>query len=70
MFTPGWEFIGSINNSKCVLFGNTMVLYVLSPQNCQTALMLASYSGHTDVVQLLLSSGAQVDLRNKVRHIN
>ena len=31
--------------------------------------MLASDSGHTDVVQLLLSSGAQVDLQDKVRHI-
>ena len=45
-------------------------LSVLSPQDCQTALMLASYSGHTEVVQLLLSSGAKVDLQNKVRHIN
>ena len=33
-----------------------------------TALMLASGSGHTDVVQLLLSSGAQVDLQDEVRH--
>ena len=32
------------------------------------ALMLASDSGHTDVVQLLLSSGAQVDLQDKVWH--
>ena len=32
--------------------------------------MLASDSGHTEVVQLLLSSGAKVDLQNKVRHIN
>ena len=31
--------------------------------------MWASGSGHTDVVQLLLSSGAQVDLQdNVVRH--
>ena len=30
--------------------------------------MLASDSGHTDVVKLLLSSGAQVDLQDKVRH--
>ena len=30
--------------------------------------MLASDSGHTDVVQLLLSSGAQVDLQDEVRH--
>ena len=39
------------------------------PQYGMTALMLASDSGHTDVVQLLLSSGAQVDLQDKVRHI-
>ena len=30
--------------------------------------MLAGNSGHTDVVQLLLSSGAKIDLQNKVRH--
>ena len=30
--------------------------------------MLAGGSGHTDVLQLLLSSGAQVDLQDKVRH--
>ena len=44
--------------------GNHFVL-----QNGWTALMLASDSGHTDIVQLLLSSGAKVDLQNKVRHI-
>ena len=33
-----------------------------------TALMLAGGSGHTHVVQLLLSSGAQVDLQDEVRH--
>ena len=38
------------------------------PQFGWTALMLASDSGHTDVVQLLLSSGAQVDLQDKVSH--
>ena len=48
-----------------------MILTVLShsvPQYGRTALMEASRSGHTDVVQLLLSSGAQVDLQDKVRH--
>ena len=30
--------------------------------------MLASDKGHTGVVQLLLSSGAQVDLQAEVRH--
>ena len=37
-------------------------------QDGWSALMLASDSGHTEVVQLLLSSGAKVDLQNKVRH--
>ena len=48
-----------------------MILTVLShsvPQSGRTALMWASDSGCTDVVQLLLSSGAQVDLQDKVRH--
>ena len=38
------------------------------PQLGRTALMEASVIGHTDVVQLLLSSGAQVDLQDEVRH--
>ena len=48
-----------------------MILTVLShsvPQLGSTALMEASVSGYTDVVQLLLSSGAQVDLQDEVRH--
>ena len=32
-----------------------------------TALMSASGSGNTDMVRLLLSAGAQVDLQNSVR---
>ena len=47
-----------------------MILTVSShsvPQSGRTALMRASGSGHTDVVQLLLSSGAQVDLETEVR---
>ena len=46
---------------------NTVSSYSV-PQDGWTALMLASDSGHTDLVQLLLSSGAQVDLQDKVRH--
>ena len=38
------------------------------PQDGRTALMRASIKGHTDVVQPLLSIGAQVDLKDKVRH--
>ena len=48
-----------------------MILTVSShsvPQDGVTALMEASGGGHTDVVQLLLSSGAQVDLQDEVRH--
>ena len=46
-----------------------VIIPVLSPQDGQTALMLASDSGHIVVVQLLLSSGAQIDLQDEVRHI-
>ena len=48
-----------------------MIFTVLShsvPQNGSNALMVASGSGHTDVVQLLLSSEAQVDWQDEVRH--
>ena len=45
-----------------------VIIPVLSPQDGQRALMLASDGGHIDVVQLLLSSGAQVDLQDEVRH--
>ena len=46
-----------------------VIIPVLFPQDGQTALMLASDSGHIVVAQLLLSNGAQVDLQDKVRHI-
>ena len=47
---------------------DSTVLFHCVPQDGWTALMCASNKGHTDVVQLLLSSGAQVDLQSKVRH--
>ena len=50
-----------------------MIVTVLShcvPQNGMTALMMASAYGKTEVVQELLSGGAQVDLQDEVRHIN
>ena len=46
----------------------SVILPVLSSQDGLTALMLASDGGHIDVVQLLLFSGAQVDLQDEVRH--
>ena len=70
---PGWELIGlnftlyRIQRWFARLCYST---FILSPQNGQSALMLAGNSGHTDVVQLLLSSGAKVDVQNKVRHVN
>ena len=51
-----------------VFITNNAVLFHSIPQDGWTALMLASDSGHTDVVQLLLSSGTQVDLQDEVRH--
>ena len=50
-----------------------MIYTVLShcvPQNGDTALMEASYNGNADVVRELITGGAQVDLRDEVRHIN
>ena len=56
----------------CVPCSSHVIVTVLShsvSQGGRTALMLASERGHTDVVQLLLSSGAQVDLQDTlVRH--
>ena len=63
-----WAKISPYGIQGWALVCKTMVWYVLFPQNGQTALMLAGDSGHTDVVQLLLSSGAKVDLQNKVRY--
>ena len=62
-----------IPNSECTPFNclfhcDSTVLSPSVPQDGVTALMCASVDGYTDVVQLLLSSGAQVDLQNKVRH--
>ena len=62
--------------SKCTPFSclfhvhycDSTVLSHCVPQDALTALMYASGQGHTDVVQLFLSAGAQVDLQSKVRH--
>jgi len=37
-------------------------------QNGDTALMKASYRGHTCIIRELLLGEAQVDLQDKVRH--
>ena len=69
-FSQGWELIGLKFHPIHAGFKGGLQDYVivyLSPQNGQTALMLAGNSGHTVVVQLLLSSGAKIDLQNKVR---
>ena len=47
-----------------------MIVTVLShcvPQNGYSALIWASLDGRTEVVQELLSGGAQVDLQTEVR---
>ena len=71
------QIVSIVPYSKCKLYTVSFfhfdqgIITVLShsiPQNGSTALMVASGSGHTDVVQLLLSSGAQVDLQDEVRH--
>ena len=64
-----------VPNSKCTPFNcrfhvhhcDSSVLSHCVPQDGWTALMYASDSGHTYVVQLLLSSGPQVDLKDEVR---
>ena len=35
-------------------------------QNEDSALLWAAYKGHTEVVQLLVKAGANLDLQNKV----
>ena len=67
-FTPGWELIGLQLHAGFKGGLQDYVIVYFPPQNGQTALMLAGNSGHTDMVQLLLSSGAKIDMQNKVRH--
>ena len=57
-----------MRNNNSSLPGLTLTYYLSHciTQDGFTALMGASKSGHTDVVQLLLSSGSKVDLQNKV----
>ena len=65
------EYLTASVHFFLVLCSSHVIFTVLShsvPQIGWTALMEASDSGHTNVVQLLLSSGAKVDLQNKVRH--
>ena len=44
----------------------TAITISLSLQYGQSSLMLASMNGHVEVVEMLLSKGAQVDLQDKV----
>ena len=44
----------------------TAITISLSFQDGKTALMRASNSGHVEIVEMLLSKGAQVDLQDKV----
>ena len=53
---------------NCLYHCDSTALFHGVPQYGWTALMLASEEGHTDVVQLLLSHGAQVELQEMVRH--
>ena len=53
---------------NCLFPHSLLWWYHFVQQDGWTALMLASDSGHTKVVQLLLSSGAKIDMQNKVRH--
>ena len=48
-----------------LVVGNVNVNTVLDPSTGHTALTLAAASGHYRSVELLLSRGAQVDVRNK-----
>ena len=62
-----------VPSRKCQLSGFMFItVMILSShfiaQDGRTALMRASDKGHVDVVQPLLSVGAQVDRQDKVRH--
>ena len=46
----------------------TKLMLLLSLQDGESALMLASEKGHTDIVKYLLYSKASLDLQRKVGH--
>ena len=46
----------------------TKLMLLLSLQDGESALMLASENGHTEIVKYLLDSKASLDLQTKVGH--
>ena len=60
-------YILTVQTAIIFFFIFIAVIVPLFPQDGWTAIMFASHNGHADVVQLLLSSGALVDIQDMVR---
>jgi ankyrin repeat protein len=65
--------ISIVTSQVSVLFVVLPIIYCMlifvvlfRPQEGYTALMAASYKGHTAIVRLLLKGGADVSIKNKV----
>ena len=65
------DTISTLHQAPCIVSFQFITVIALFdyfvPQYGMTACMWAIVRGHTEVLQLFLSSGAHVDLQNEVR---
>ena len=67
-----YQYLAMLLTLRYVIYSmcDSYCLVTCIPQDGWTALIWASLKGHADVVQDLITGGAQVNLQNEVKHVN